>query len=526
MIQLVARACLLLACVMAVGADGLTAQEAASPSSLSLEQESLKNRFDRLEAVASRLAELAATSEPERAEQLRRAITASREQGVAERFATIVKLLEEEQVSAAARDQEQLRAQLEALLQVLLEDPNASERNAMRKFLKEQLREIGKIIREQRSLHGETIEEGSDLEKLGEDQERLTDKAQQLKGKLDQQPRDGAPTEAQPNESAAPTESENRPGESQPSESQPSESQPGESQPGESQPQQTPPDQQQPPQESADPMQRAADRVERARKAMREAEQELKQANRDNAAERQQQAQRNLEAARAELERILRQLREEEMEQLLTRLAARFRDMLAEQRTIYDETVAVHQGMVNEGDRNALLKAIRLSRREAELVREAEKALVLLREDGTSVAFPETAEQIAADMQSITTRLASGDVNAITQTIELDVIAGLEDMIAAFEQARDEIAQQQRQGPPPGSAGGQPEESPLVSKLAELRMIRTLQARIYRRTQVLGELVPQAGAPPEQVARELEILANRQKKVFQATRDLESDANR
>ena len=30
--------------------------------------------------------------------------------------------------------------------------------------------------------------------------------------------------------------------------------------------------------------------------------------------------------------------------------------------------------------------------REAELVREAEKALLLLREDGTSVAFPETAE--------------------------------------------------------------------------------------------------------------------------------------
>jgi hypothetical protein len=57
-------------------------------------------------------------------------------------------------------------------------------------------------------------------------------------------------------------------------------------------------------------------------------------------------------------------------------------------------------------------------------------------------------------------------------------------------------------------------------------MIRTLQARIYRRTQVLGELVAEAGAPAEQVTGELEILANRQKKVFQATRDLESDANR
>ena len=182
--------------------------------------------------------------------------------------------------------------------------------------------------------------------------------------------------------------------------------------------------------------------------------------------------------------------------------------------------------MAQGGDRTALLQAIRLSRREAELVREAEKALVLLREDGTSVAFPETASQIAADMQSVTTRLASGDVEAITQTIELDVIAGLEDMIAAFDQARDEIAQQQGQPQPQSAAGGQPGESPLVSRLAELRMIRTLQARIYRRTQVIGEMVQQSTAPADQVARELETLANRQNKVFQATRDLESEANR
>ena len=523
--SLALRVCLLLLGFLLIGGLAAGAQQATSQSSLSLEQESLKNRFERLEAVATRLAELAAASEPERAEQLRRAITASREQGVAERFETIVDLLKQEQVSAAARDQEQLRAQLEALLQVLLEDPNSTERDAMRKFLKEQLREIGKIIREQRSLHGETIEAESDLQKLGEDQERLADKAQQLKGKLDQQPRDAIPNEASEGSQNATPAEESQPGETPPGETQPGESQPGGSPSGESQAE-SPPTDQSPQQPSTDPMQRAADRVEAARKAMRQAEEELRQAQRENAAERQQQAQRDLEAARAELERILRQLREEEMEQLLTRLAARFREMLAQQRAIYDETVAIHQGMAQGGDRTALLQAIRLSRREAELVREAEKALVLLREDGTSVAFPETASQIAADMQSVTTRLASGDVEAITQTIELDVIAGLEDMIAAFDQARDEIAQQQGQPQPQSAAGGQPGESPLVSRLAELRMIRTLQARIYRRTQVIGEMVQQSTAPADQVARELETLANRQNKVFQATRDLESEANR
>jgi hypothetical protein len=481
------------------------AQQEISPSSLSLEQESLKNRFDRLEAVASRLAELAAASEPERAEQLRKTITASREQGIAEQFATIINLLEEEQVSAAARNQEQLHAQLEALLQVLLEDPGVGERNAMRKFLKEQLRDIGKIIRQQRSLHGETVEEGADLKQLGDDQERLTDETGKVQEKFDQLPGDAPPSS--PSEESG-------------------ESQQGGAPQGESRPPQgESTDPAQPPEQSADPMQRAAQRVEAARKAMREAEQELRNAQQDQAADKQRQAQRNLEAARAELERILRQLREEEMEQLLTRLAARFREMLAEQRSIYDETVAVHQAAAQGGDRTSLLKAIRLSRREGELVREAEKALVLLREDGTSVAFPETAEQIASDMQSLTSRLASGDVAAITQTIELDVITGLEDMIGAFDRARDDIAQQQGQGQPPGS-GGSPEESPLVTQLAELRMIRTLQARIHRRTQVLGELVAPGEAIPADVERELETLAERQNKVFQATRDLQTQANR
>jgi hypothetical protein len=482
---------------------GVGAQQENSPSSLSLEQESLKNRFDRLEAVASRLAELAAASEPERAEQLRRTIAASRQQGIGERFATIVKLLEDEQVSAAARNQEELHAQLEALLQVLLEDPGVGERNAMRKFLKEQLRDIGKIIRQQRSLYGDTLEQGADLQQLGDEQERLTDETSKVEKKFGQLPSESSQASTPSGQSE----------ESQPDggQSQPSQGEPGES--GEPTPQ------------SEDPMERAAQRVEAARKAMREAEEQLRQAKQEQAADKQQLAQRNLEAARAELERILRQLREEEMEQLLTRLSARFRSMLQEQRSIYDETVAIYQGAAQGENRTLLLKAIRLSRREGELVREAEKSLVLLREDGTSVAFPETAEQIASDMQSITSRLAGGDVAAITQTIQLDVIAGLEDMIGAFEQARDDLAQQQGQGQA-SPAGGSPEEASLVTQLAELRMIRTLQARIYRRTQVLGELVPPGEAPPEDVARELKTLADRQKQVFRATHDLQTKANR
>lgn len=497
----------LLVCLLMVAPPAGWAQSTTAPSGLSLEQESLKNRFERLEGVATRLAELAATSEPERAEQLRRTIRASREKGIAEHFATIVRLLDEERLSAAAHDQEQLQAQLEALLQVLLEDPNASERNAMRKFLKEQLREIGKVIRLQRSLRGKTLE-GEDLEGLAEQQEEITDSTQKIEQQLDLK-----------KGSTQPSPSESQPGET-PTEEPP----PGE--PGGKGDSQGDQQSEESPQESADPIERAAQRVERARKAMEQAEQKLRDTQRDEAREEQQAAQRALEEARAELERVLRQMREEEMEKLLARLASRFRDMLAEQRVIYEETVDVYKETRQGDNRNLMLRAIRLSRREVELIREAEKAQTMLREDGTSVAFPETVQQIASDMQAVATRLAAADVGAITQTIELDIIAGLEDMIGALDMARDEVAQQRSQ--PSGGApqGGAPDESPLVSKLAELRMIRTLQARVLRRTQSLGALTESPEVNPQELAGQLQELARRQAKIFQATRDLETDANR
>src|SRR5690606_16536497 len=157
-------------------------------------------------------------------------------------------------------------------------------------------------------------------------------------------------------------------------------------------------------------------------------EKKLRDAERRQAEGDQREAQRELEAARAELERILRQLREEEMEQLLAKLAARFREMLVAQQSIYDETTAISTAASEGTSRNLMLQSIRLSRRESELIREAEKALTMLREDGTSVAFPETAEQIADDMRSVATRLAAADIGPITQTVELDIIAGIKDM--------------------------------------------------------------------------------------------------
>ena len=79
-----------------------------------------------------------------------------------------------------------------------------------------------------------------------------------------------------------------------------------------------------------------------------------------------------------------------------------------------------------------------------------------------------------------------------------------------------------------GGGGGSGEDQPLVDKLAELRMIRTLQMRVNSRTQRYGKLltepeVEQADKPDliEAVRR----LAEREQQIKQITRDIVTGRN-
>jgi hypothetical protein len=83
---------------------------------------------------------------------------------------------------------------------------------------------------------------------------------------------------------------------------------------------------------------------------------------------------------------------------MLVLLEARFRKMLDEQTEVYDETK--HLDASKAEAHEIEISAGRLSRRETLIVREADRALVLLREDGTSVAFPGRSSR-RDDMQQI-----------------------------------------------------------------------------------------------------------------------------
>lgn len=332
--------------------------------------------------------------------------------------------------------------------------------------------------------------------------------------------------ESKPGESSADS---GKPSEGQPSEGKPSESKPNEGSPSESSGEsgeQSPSDEQSPSAEPPpdNPMQRAAQKLRQAQQRMEEAKKKLEESKRDGAVEEQSKAVEELEQAKAELEHILRQLREEELERILVMLEARFRKMLDEQVEVYDETKKLDSASEKAPEHELEIASGRLSRKETLIVREADRALLLLREDGTSTAFPEAIEQARDDMQSIAERLRETRVDLITQGLEEDVIAALEETLAALQQALKDLREQKGQ-PQPGQGQGQPGEKPLVDQLAELRMIRSLQVRVNKRTQQYGAMIEGEQAEEADLLEALDGLALRQQKIFQATRELNTKEN-
>jgi hypothetical protein len=269
----------------------------------------------------------------------------------------------------------------------------------------------------------------------------------------------------------------------------------------------------------------AQERVKAAQQKMEQAKQKLEKAQREGAIEDQEQAIRELEQAKADLEKILRQLREEEQERTLAMLEARFRKMLEWQLAVYEGTRRLDSVPAAKRGRNEEIAAGRLSRDESKILVEADKALEILHEEGSAVAFPEAVEQMREDIDQVVIRLAEAKVDNLTQGIEEDIITALEEMIAALQKAQKDL--QQKKPPPPPGQGGQPQDPPLIDMLAELKMIRALQMRVNTRTGRYTRLVQgDEGQTDKPELREaLEKLSEREQRIFRTTRDIVTGKN-
>jgi hypothetical protein len=608
------------ALVLTLTVGPLFAQEEKQKSDLATQEQSLSERYDRLELLAGRLAEMSKATQPRRAELLQQLVARSREKDLPGRFEAIVEALKTDDLSKAGDVQTSLQTDLQAMLELLLQEDRDRQIESERQRISKYLAELNKVIRQQRGIRARTA--GGDSEdELSDEQDRTADNTKQLGDKIEDsevsdknkfsdadsegkkseaknsdgksaegkpseseskdgkpgeqsesnnsEPKEGKPGEQSKSQDKKPgeseskegqageqSESESKPGEQQagepksgesdskesseskPGESQSGEEQPSDSKPSDSQSQGSPSESQgqsgesgesgessesQEQQKSQSPGEKAVQKLRQAQQKMKQAEERLKKAEREKAVEEQEAALRELEQAKAELEKILRQLREEEMERMLVLLEARIRKILDAQNEVYDETVKLDQTTKQMAHHELEIASASLGRKEVQIVNEADRALVLLREDGTSVAFPEALQQAREDMQSVAERLRSVKPDKITQGLEEDIIATLEETLAALQQALKELREQKasQQG-----GGGEPGEQALVDQLAELRMIRALQNRVNDRTEFYDKIILEDRTFEPELREALDGLAERQEQIFEATRDLDQGTNR
>lgn len=491
------------------------------------------------------------------------------------------------QYGPAVDRQTELLTRMESLLK-LLKSLDERQKNAdLRKRFEEYLKQTNRAIAEQKDVRAETLR-GRDSKKLTEAQQKVADKARELAEQIDQhdaenqqaensnssesqeapeaesekemtpegtsdanklenpsEKSDLKPAAAQP-DPAQPAESSNGKspkfedskssppvGESSKSDSESSpsqeEGQKSQSQPKSQQNHQSPanPSESQPQsnQEKQQEQTPGREQLEEARKQMERAIENLEKEQKDAAIENQDQSVARLEELKAELEEILSQLREEEKETYLTLLEARFQNMLRRQLQIQAETKRLDQIPTEERPQQSYASKTNEVRKEQEdNVIDAGKALNLLREEGSSVAFPEAVEQMHKNMEVVVRRLAAEDTGKTTQLVETLVVETLEEMIDAFQrELKKQEEQEQQQGQP---QDGKPQDPSLVDQIAELKMIRSLQLQVNRITQQLGTEIDDPAKVDSDQQSLIDDIAQRQKRIQAATYDLSVGKNK
>ena len=505
---------------------------------LRAKQQAILDNYNETEQLLLQMAEYLGAEDPHRAALLRKAFQQSSENSTRQRLEELVTLLDKDgrasTLRTVAKSQQQVLTDFEALLKLLMSENRAKRNQDEQRRIRKYLERVNKAIRKQRAITDQT-QRGDEPKKQASKQGDLADETSKLGGELAEDPATTKPIDSDSHRDSPATPAK-PPQDGKPNPDKPIDGKPQDGKPNDGKPQDAPmgdgtdnpmpgvqgksSDASAPPQQSP-----AAERLRAAEKKMREAQQDLEQAKREGAIQKQQEALRKLEQAKAELERILRQLRLEEDEQQLELLEARFKAILKLQRKVHESTQRLDGVPADDRDADDEIEASRLARSQNEIISDVDKALLLLHEEGSAVAMTEVVTQMRDDMRQIAQRLSKQQTGELTQAIQQDVLAALEEILAALDKAIKDSEERKQSGQ---TQPGMPQDPPLVDTIAELKMLKSMQFRVRRRTaqynKMLAEKSEQATEP--ELLKSLEKLAERQNRIFGAARDIATGKNR
>ncbi len=498
----------------------LDGREGTPTEQLRKDQERLAASYKLLEEKLFSLHQFEQDTNPSRSKLLQRAYLQSQERMTAEEMRVVVQLLGKAKLKDAELGQKEVLAELKQLLDLLQsEDRGKRIRDEIQRH-QDYLNEVERLLRMQKGIRGQT-EGGVDVPRLARSQAETAERAGRLAETIienEETPEITVQTAGPSDElESSPPVDGNRgsdpadgPGDS----SGPPPPNPGESS-SESEDRNLPAAQTR----GENPVRK---RVQNSEDRMRKAVQRLDRAERENAIEEMRQAARELALAKQELEEVLRQLREEEIERTLAMLEGRFRQMLERQVRVYDSTQKLERMALDQRRLDLDIQSSKLAVEQNEIAAAASRALMLLREDGSSVAFPATVADMYEDMQQVAGRLSATQVGRITQEIEKDIIASLEYLVSALVKTQQDMERMKQNA---SSGGGQPGDKPLVDQLAETKMLRGLQERIHKRHQRYAQLLDDPNDPlgiteNSEIGAALDRLADRQAQLTRIARDI------
>jgi hypothetical protein len=205
------------------------------------------------------------------------------------------------------------------------------------------------------------------------------------------------------------------------------------------------------------------------------------------------------------VERLLEQLRSE----LRTRLIRDLVEMHEGQMAIREITQA-QAPRVQQKSRIALVTVGSLSPKEGELGERTEHLLALVEETEFGIALPTTLRILAREMRSIEGWLKAGDVAPRTIAMETRLEQDMVKLTGAVRQLPSETP------PAPGTAlplNQRERERELSRLIAELTMVRMLQARLNDDTVGVDKTRPAASALPPAFRRDVETLESTQDEI-------------
>ncbi|MFK7777413.1 MAG: hypothetical protein QM501_04745 [Gimesia sp.] len=462
--------------------------------SLSDRQEAISQQFKRFETTLHDLGEYMKKTDPARADLLFRAFGQSKQNQTTVEMQRILQMLQKGQLGEAVERQDDLVKNMQNLLALLQSEDRMSEVEKEKQRIQDLLKDVNRLIGQERDVRAAT-ERGENPGDLKEKQKQTSDNAQKLIEKIKEQDSENNDSPKSEDQKQGKQENKKTDGKKQDKNSKKKDSE----------------------SKSKDSKSKGKDPEAGKSDPNQKGTPEQKQSQQQQSESQQQKKQNSQEASNQQLEREL----------MLAAMEARLQKILAQQKRVYAGTLSIGQVPEKERTSRHTARAVQLAREESSIGLEVEKTLLLLRDEGSSVAFTEALSVVREDVQTTSYRLNRTQVGKLTQEIEKDIISALEEMIDALqnemeksEKEKQKNQQQQQQQQP--SQDGQS----LIDKLAEIKMLRSLQLRVNNRTRRIEKLALEKDVNQADIIEQLQQLSNRQTRIQNATYILATGKNK